>query len=229
MRLPSLPIPGQQLVEGAAGAVGDFVKQQALQAWAENHHARPGDPGWEQYYRTHYYSIPGQMYRANQKNADDPWRHPFSHALLELPAEGLASLVKKLTGSGSPPVLPPSRNVKRNGVPQPYVAGTISLEAVPKGDTVSPLGKRPASQAWDGSPVVRNKDGTTSSVLSSSFSPEKGKEILIPLVWGGKILTPKQAEAMYRKTGKNFGTFRTPEEANAYGEWLHQREAKRGR
>ena len=54
-----------------------------------------------------------------------------------------------------------------------------------------------------------------------------GKEILIPTVSDdGKILEPKDAIALFRKTGKHLGMFDTPENATAFAEQLHRDQEK---
>lgn len=88
-------------------------------------------------------------------------------------------------------------------------------------------------------PVVRNPDGTVSSEYSVSFADDKGHEVLVPTVVGGKFLTPDghkppegspEEEAMqkrawdhYLKTGQHMGIFDTPENADAYADVAHKR------
>lgn len=76
-------------------------------------------------------------------------------------------------------------------------------------------------------PVVRNNDGTVSTVRSMSFN-EDGKEILIPTITAdGKPMTEQEAIDYYHKTGQNLGSFNTVDEANAAAERIHQSEAQR--
>jgi hypothetical protein len=76
-------------------------------------------------------------------------------------------------------------------------------------------------------PVVKNEDGSVSTIRSMSFSDKPGREILIPTVVDGKVVSDEEAIKHYRKTGQNLGTYKTPEAANAAAEAMHESEAKR--
>ena len=69
-----------------------------------------------------------------------------------------------------------------------------------------------------------NADGSISTVRTISIGTDKG-EVLIPTVYGNKILSNEAAIQRFQKTGENFGTFGTVDDANAYAEWLHNRHA----
>lgn len=84
---------------------------------------------------------------------------------------------------------------------KPIVAGNLPLEVTQK---------------------VNNPDGSVSTVRTISVGID-GKEVLIPTVVDGKVVSDIEAVDHYRVTGENFGTFNTTEEADAYGEWLHQK------
>lgn len=75
-------------------------------------------------------------------------------------------------------------------------------------------------------PVVRNPDGTISTVRSMSVS-FGGPEVLIPTVSDdGRVLSAQEAIDLYRQTGKHLGMFASPNLATAYAQRLHEQQAK---
>jgi Large polyvalent protein associated domain 23/ADP-Ribosyltransferase in polyvalent proteins len=76
-------------------------------------------------------------------------------------------------------------------------------------------------------PVVRNPDGSISTVASTSIGTDRG-EILIPMVAadGSRVLSQEGAEEQFFKTGQHLGIFKTPEHANAYANSLHEQHAR---
>ena len=71
-------------------------------------------------------------------------------------------------------------------------------------------------------PTVRNADGSVSTVdsISANFN---GKEVLIPRVTpDGRHLTSDQAIAEYKATGRNLGTFDSPESADKFAQQVHE-------
>lgn len=75
-------------------------------------------------------------------------------------------------------------------------------------------------------PSVRNADGTASTVRSMSFGTDEG-EVLVPTVSDdGRIMSPAEAFAAYRKTGRHLGIFPSEREATAYAKKLHYQQAR---
>lgn len=75
-------------------------------------------------------------------------------------------------------------------------------------------------------PVVKNADGSVSTVRSIGVSID-GQEVLIPTVSDdGRILSDEDAIAQYRSTGKHLGKFSSVHAANLYAQSLHQRQAE---
>ena len=74
-----------------------------------------------------------------------------------------------------------------------------------------------------------DQGGNLMTVRSMSFE-ENGTEILVPTVvkengvW--RELTDQEAIDWYHRTGEYLGKFKTPEEANAYAEQLHEQQAE---
>lgn len=106
--------------------------------------------------------------------------------------------------NGAVPIQDAGNRSPSQGAPQPIVAGNIDIHA---------------------RPVVHNRDGSISTVRSMSFGTDQG-EVLVPTVSDdGRILTDRQAIDQYRRTGKHLGIFRTPAEADAFAQQLHEQQA----
>ena len=76
-------------------------------------------------------------------------------------------------------------------------------------------------------PVVRNADGSISTVRSMNFTDEDGQNVVIPTVIVGRgVVSPEQAIQYYRQTGEHLGKFDTPENAEAYARSLHEQQAE---
>lgn len=75
-------------------------------------------------------------------------------------------------------------------------------------------------------PVVKNRDGSISTVRSASFEDDDGRNVLIPTVIEGRGVVPMdQAIQYYRQTGQHLGIFDKPENADTYAQSLHEQQA----
>ncbi len=84
-----------------------------------------------------------------------------------------------------------------------------------------------------GQPVVRNRDGSYSTVRSISYTLEDGPymvdgrqyqtlEVLVPSAYGGKVDFSKFGPLNhYKNTGRHLGIFDTPAHATTYANRLH--------
>jgi hypothetical protein len=71
-------------------------------------------------------------------------------------------------------------------------------------------------------PVVRNPDGSISTVRSMSANFGNG-EVLIPTVSDdGRMLSEEDAIDLYQRTGQHLGIFDTPDNATSYAQRLHE-------
>lgn len=74
-------------------------------------------------------------------------------------------------------------------------------------------------------PVVKNADGSISTVRSIGINDGKN-EVLIPTVSDdGRILTDRMAIELYMRTGKHLGKFKDVPSSNAYAQRLHEEQA----
>ena len=75
--------------------------------------------------------------------------------------------------------------------------------------------------------IAKNEDGSISTVRSMSFYDDKEKkEILVPTVINGKVVSDDEAIDHYYNTGEYLGKFDTVKEANQYAENLHNEQEK---
>lgn len=75
-------------------------------------------------------------------------------------------------------------------------------------------------------PVVKNLDGSISTVRSASFEDDNGRNVLIPTVIEGRGVVPvEEAIKHYQQTGEHLGMFDSQENADAYAQALHEQQA----
>jgi len=75
-------------------------------------------------------------------------------------------------------------------------------------------------------PIVKNPDGTISTVRTISFNDGKN-EVVIPTVSDdGKLLSNREAIELYYRTGKHFGKFKNVDDAIRFAQELHNEQEK---
>lgn len=75
-------------------------------------------------------------------------------------------------------------------------------------------------------PVVKNADGSISTVRSMSIGTDQG-EVLIPMISdAGRVMNEKEAIDYFRRFGRHLGVFPTPQDATTYAQWLHEQQAR---
>lgn len=103
-----------------------------------------------------------------------------------------------------------------------------SQGVIPQSSPQQPRGLlNPGNIDLNNRPVVRNPDGSISTVRSMSFG-EDGREILIPTVGeDGTLLSDDAAIDQYHRTGRMLGAFDTPQNATDYAGALHRQQEQR--
>jgi hypothetical protein len=74
-------------------------------------------------------------------------------------------------------------------------------------------------------PIVKNKDGSYSTVRSITIQTDQGY-VLIPTVVGRKVVSNKAAIAHFAKTGEHLGVFDSEQDADTYASQLHDQQAQ---
>jgi hypothetical protein len=129
--------------------------------------------------------------------------------------------------------------VQQQKLDEQYVKGAVIQEAErrklddPEGlrrdllGGAAPQGElEPGNIDLDKRPVVRNDDGTISTIKSMSIN-EDGREVLIPTIdENGKEMTEDEAIERYLGTGQHLGKFDSADNATAWAKSLSDRQGK---
>jgi hypothetical protein len=105
------------------------------------------------------------------------------------------------------------------------VADALAPATVPAGAIAGLI--EPGNIDLSNRPEVDMGDGSKGTIYSFSIEDPQGRQVLIPMIVNGKLLSEEAATEHYKRTGEHLGIFKTPEDATRYGEQLHNQEAKR--
>lgn len=142
------------------------------------------------------------------------WRNPGGAQ--PLPAAAAQSTALPASQAPAPIYVPPPDSPARSGSVSQDQQNRLDYYTLPQHTGMVERGNL---DPWH-RPILKNSDGTYSTTLSFSIGTDKG-ETIIPQVINGVKLTKAEAIAEYKKTGKNFGSFRDIASANDYAQRLH--------
>lgn len=125
--------------------------------------------------------------------------------------------------AGMQPTMATAPEPQMGVAPEPMQAAPAPQAAIPTQTTpVTAPTMDPTKQ-----PIVQNPDGTRSTVSTMGFDID-GKYYNLPTISpDGKRLTPDEAVAEFRKTGRHLGVYNSREEGDAAAQALHLNEEKR--
>jgi hypothetical protein len=137
------------------------------------------------------------------------------------------------TGKSDFTLLRESLSKERETIKKYQSASPVEVEQVLRGKRIEPtlqpkgfLGK--GNIDLDNLPVLKNKDGTESTI-STITAEMDGKTYLLPSVIDGKRVSSDEAVASFKKTKKHLGVFETQKAADLYDEALHAKHGFTGK
>jgi hypothetical protein len=111
--------------------------------------------------------------------------------------------------------------------PAPQGKGQRLAETEPAAPTADASGLiTPGNIDLSKRPIVRNPDGSISTVRSISVTDPHGRAYLIPTVVGKRVVSNDQAVSHWQRTGQHLGVFVNEQAANRYAQQLHEAQAR---
>jgi hypothetical protein len=149
-----------------------------------------------------------------------------SAAILALPTDKQRAALDAL-GQRATPVITPQASGAAPAGPLIDIPAQYPLFSRTQATAKVPGMATPGNIDLTTRPIVRNADGTVSTVRTISYRNKDGKEVLIPTVvpgedGKGKILSNQDAIRYWGEKGQNFGSFNSVKDADAYAKILHE-------
>lgn len=157
-------------------------------------------------------------------------------AIGALPAVGNSD-VDRINAARRTIGLPPlgESDIARIGAARQSAGGSpgIGVRATAsKGDPVYVAGQNAPGLVQKGNidinsrPVVKNPDGTVSTVRSITITTGNGRAVLLPTVIDGRVVSNDEAIRHFKTTHQHLGVFEDEASANRYAHALHEQQAQ---